>query len=131
MQTFSPEHFVIDAAARHDFHAFYEVEIAARRSYGYPPFRRFIKLTYTNKDRYTCQVAAIALGDRLTRLIADLGLEATDVVGPAPAFIERLRDHYRWQMILRGPDPRAVIAELAPGELGHGWAIDIDPVSSL
>jgi primosomal protein N' (replication factor Y) len=131
MQTFSPEHFVIDAAARHDFHAFYDVESAARQAYGYPPFRRFIKLTYTHKDRHACQVAAIALGDRLTQLIADLGLAATDVVGPAPAFIERLRDHYRWQMILRGPDPRAIIAALAPGELGPGWAIDIDPVSSL
>ncbi len=131
MQTFSPDHFCIEAAARHDYHAFYDVEIATRRAYGYPPFRRFVKLTYTHKERHACQVEAISLGDHLARLIADLALPDTDIVGPAPAFIERLRDRYRWQMILRGPDPRAVIAALAPGELGPGWTIDIDPTSSL
>ena len=131
LQTFSPEHFCIEAAARHDFRAFYDVEIATRQAYGYPPFRRFVKLTFTHKDRHACQIEAISLGDHLTRLIDDLGLVDTDIVGPAPAFIERLRNRYRWQMILRGPDPRAVIAALAPGELGAGWAVDIDPTSSL
>jgi primosomal protein N' (replication factor Y) len=131
MQTFSPDHYCIEAAARHDYSAFYEVEIATRQAFGYPPFRRFVKLTYTHKDRHACQVEAISLGDHLARLIDDLVLADTDIVGPAPAFIERLREHYRWQMILRGPDPRAVIAALAPGELGAGWTIDIDPTSSL
>lgn len=131
MQTFSPDHSCIEAAARHDFHAFYEVEIATRQAFGYPPFRRFVKLTYTHPDRHACQVEALSLGDHLARLIEDLALADTDIVGPAPAFIERLRDQYRWQMILRGPDPRAVIAALAPGELGPGWTIDIDPTSSL
>jgi primosomal protein N' (replication factor Y) len=131
LQTFSPEHAVIEAAAHHDYRAFYDVEIATRRVYGYPPFRRFAKLTYTHADRHACQVEAISLGDHLMRLIADLGVPETDLVGPAPAFIERLRERYRWQMILRGPDPRAVLAAMAPGEIGPGWAIDIDPTSSL
>ncbi|HKD74057.1 MAG TPA: primosomal protein N', partial [Ktedonobacterales bacterium] len=131
LQTFSPDHFCVEAAARHDYRAFYDIEIVTRQSYRYPPFRRFVKLTYTNKDRHACQIEAISLGDHLTRLIADLSLPDTDIVGPAPAFIERLRNTYRWQMIVRGPDPRAVIAALAPGELGPGWTIDIDPLSSL
>ncbi len=131
LQTFSPEHFCIEAAARHDYHAFYEVEIATRQAYGYPPFRRFVKLTFTHKDRHACQTEAMSLGDHLARLIDDLGLADTDLVGPAPAFIERLCDQYRWQIILRGPDPRAVIAALGPGEPGRGWSIDIDPTSSL
>ncbi len=131
LQTFSPDHFCVEAAARHDYRAFYDVEIVTRQAYRYPPFRRFVKMTYTHKDRHACQIEAISLGDHLTRLIADLGLPDTDIVGPAPAFIERLRNTYRWQMIVRGPDPRAVIAALAPGELGPGWTIDIDPLSSL
>jgi len=131
LQTFSPDHFCIDAAAEHDYHRFYDIEIVARQSYGYPPFRRFVKLTYTHKDRHACQVEALSLGDHLARLIADLHLPDTDIVGPAPAFIERLRNQYRWQMIVRGADPRAVIAALGPGELGPGWSIDIDPLSSL
>jgi primosomal protein N' (replication factor Y) len=131
MQTFSPDHFVIEAAARHDYRAFYDVEIAARQSYGYPPFRRFVKLTYADKDRHACQIEALSLGDQVSALIADLGLADTDIVGPAPAFIERLRDRYRWQMILRGPDPRALLLALGPGEPGPGWSVDVDPLSSL
>ncbi len=131
LQTFSPEHFCIQAAANHDFAAFYEIEIASRQSYSYPPFRRFVKLTYTHKDRHTCQTEAISMGDHLARLIDDLGLTETDIVGPAPAFIERLRSHYRWQIVLRGPDPRAIIAALTPQEVGPGWTIDIDPTSLL
>ncbi|MBA3826091.1 MAG: primosomal protein N' [Ktedonobacterales bacterium] len=131
LQTFSPDHFCIQAAANHDFAAFYAIEIASRQSYNYPPFRRFVKLTYTHKDRHTCQTEAISLGDHLARLIDNLGLTETDIVGPAPAFIERLRNHYRWQIVLRGPDPRVVIAALTPQEVGSGWTIDIDPTSLL
>ncbi len=130
LQTFSPEHFCIEAAASHDYRAFYQAEIAARRAYGYPPFRRFIKLTYSHPDRHACQQAAIALGDRVQQCIHDLAVTETDLVRP-PAFIERLRGRYRWQMILRGPDPRAVLAALPVASLGAGWSVDIDPVSSL
>jgi primosomal protein N' (replication factor Y) (superfamily II helicase) len=131
MQTFSPDHFCIDAAAHHAFRAFYDTEIVTRQAYGYPPFRRFVKLTYSHKDRHACQLEAISLGDHLARLIAELDLPDTDIVGPAPAFIERLRGVYRWQLILRGPDPRTIIQAMAPGELGDGWMVDIDPLSSL
>ena len=131
LQTFSPDHFCIQAAANHDFSAFYAIEIMSRQAYGYPPFRRFVKLTYTHKDRHTCQMEAISMGDHLARLIDNLGLAETDIVGPAPAFIERLRNHYRWQIVLRGPEPHAVIAALTPQEVGPGWTIDIDPTSLL
>ncbi len=131
LQSFSPDHLCIEAAARHDYKAFYAMEIAARISYGYPPLRRFIKLTYTHRERYACQIEALTMGERINELIADLAVPDTDVVGPAPAFMERLREQYRWQMILRGPDPRVVIAGLAPNALGPGWSINIDPLSSL
>jgi len=131
MQTFSPDHFCIEAAAHHDYASFYATEISARQAYGYPPFRRFVKLTYTHKDRYSCQVEALAMGDQLTRMIHEMELAETDIVGPAPAFIERLRAMYRWQLLIRGPDPRVLIAALEQNALGSGWSIDIDPLSSL
>ncbi len=130
-QTFTPEHFCIQAAAEHNYREFYEAEIAARREYGYPPFRRFVKLTYSHKDRYTAQVEATSLSNTLTQLIAELGLPDTDLVGPAPAFLERLRENYRWQIIIRGPDLRPLLREVAPEDLPYGWSVDIDPMSTL
>lgn len=131
IQTFNPEHFCIQSATRHDYAGFVSAEVAARQRYGYPPFRRFIKCTFTNRDRYTAQVEATALAARLEHLLRDLELPQSDIVGPAPAFLERLRGSYRWQVIVRGPELRPLLHTLAHEDLPRGWAIDIDPTSTL
>jgi len=127
IQTFNPQHFCIDTASRHDYHEFYAAEIEARRNYGYPPFRQFTKFTYSHENRHRCQNEALLLYERLQDWIERLGLAQTDVVGPAPALIERIRGKYRWQLIARGPDLRPLLRVLdAPG-----WEIDIDPISTM
>lgn len=127
VQTFNPQHFCIDAASRHDYHEFYAAEIEARRRYGYPPFRQFIKLTYSHENRMRAQNEALLLREKLDRWIERLGLDGTDIVGPAPAVMERLQGKYRWQMILRGHNLQQILRVLpAPG-----WHIDIDPVSIM
>ncbi len=127
VQTFNPQHFCIDAASRHDYHEFYWAEIEARQRYGYPPFRRFVKFTYSHENRHRCQNEALLLYERLCDWIDRLQLPDTDIVGPAPALMERVRGKYHWQMIARGPDLHRLIRVIdAPG-----WEIDIDPVSSL
>ncbi|HEX6796729.1 MAG TPA: primosomal protein N' [Ktedonobacterales bacterium] len=131
VQTFNPEHFCIQAAARHDYAAFFAAEAAARQRFGYPPYRRFVKLTYEHADRYSAQIEATALAERLERAIRTLALPDSDLVGPAPAFIERLRGRYRWQLILRAPDPVPLLRALAPDDLPFGWSVDVDPASTL
>jgi primosomal protein N' (replication factor Y) len=136
VQTFNPEHFCIQTAARHDYAAFAAAELDARQRYDYPPLRRFARLTYAHRDRYTALVGATALAERLECAIAELGLTETDLVGPAPAFLERLRGRYRWQVLVRAPDPRpllhAVQAEGPAREWSlREWSLDVDPASTL
>jgi primosomal protein N' (replication factor Y) len=131
VQTFNPEHFCIQAAARHDYGVFMEAELSARERYDYPPFRRFVKFIFEHTDRYTAQIEATALAGRLERLIADLTLDQADIVGPAPALLERLRGHYRWHVILRAPDPLPILDELTGEDLPPGWSVDVDPTSSV
>ncbi|HEX8731960.1 MAG TPA: primosomal protein N', partial [Ktedonobacterales bacterium] len=131
VQTFNPEHFCIQAAARHDYATFSEVELSVRRQYGYPPFRRLVKLLYEHRDRYSAQIEAVALAEALERAIQAQRLPETDLVGPAPAFLERLRGRYRWQIIVRGPDPLRALRALPTEALAPGWAIDVDPATSL
>ncbi|MFL5665022.1 MAG: primosomal protein N', partial [Ktedonobacteraceae bacterium] len=127
IQTFNPQHFCIDAASRHDYHEFYAAECEARRRYGYPPFRQFVKFTYSHENRRRAQNEALLLHEHLDQWVDRLGLAQTDVVGPAPALMERVRNKYRWQMIARGPDLRPLLRVIeAPN-----WEIDIDPVSTL
>ncbi|HET8840393.1 MAG TPA: primosomal protein N', partial [Ktedonobacteraceae bacterium] len=127
VQTFNPQHFCIDAASRHDYSEFYAAEIEARRRYGYPPYRQFIKLTYSHENRQRAQNEALLLREKLDRWIERLHLEEADIVGPAPAIMERLQGKYRWQMILRGYDLHPLMRVLS----APGWQIDIDPVSIM
>ncbi len=128
MQTFNPQHFSIDTASRHSYDEFYAAEIEVRRRYGYPPFRQFIKFTYSHENRLRAQNEALLLREKLDLWIERLGLQRADIVGPAPAVMERLQGKYRWQMILRGYDDLHPLLRVlnAPG-----WQIDIDPVSIL
>jgi primosomal protein N' (replication factor Y) len=127
IQTFNPQHFCVDAASRHSYHEFYATEIEVRRRYGYPPFRRFVKFTYSHENRYRAQNEALLLRERLDEWIERLGLAQTDIVGPAPAVMERLRGKYRWQIIARGPDLHPLLRVIDT----PGWDMDIDPVSTL
>ncbi|GER84750.1 hypothetical protein KTAU_33860 [Thermogemmatispora aurantia] len=128
IQTFNPEHFAIETASRHAYHEFYAAEITLRQRYGYPPFRQFVKFTYSHTNRRRAQNEALLLREQLDRAIAELGLEETDIVGPAPAVMERIRDEFRWQMIARGPDLRPLLRAIT---IPPGWHVDIDPVSTM
>jgi primosomal protein N' (replication factor Y) len=127
VQTFNPQHFCVDAASRHDYHEFYAAEIEARRRYGYPPFRQFVKFTYSHENRRRAQNEALLLREKLDQWIDRLGLAQTDIVGPAPALMERVRGKYRWQMIARGPDLHPLLRVIDT----PGWEVDIDPVSTM
>jgi primosomal protein N' (replication factor Y) (superfamily II helicase) len=127
IQTFNPQHFCIEAASRHDYHEFYAAEIEARQRYGYPPFRQFVKFTYSHENRRRAQNEALLLRETLDQWIDRLGLLQTDIVGPAPTVMERVRGKYRWQMIARGPDLHPLLRVVET----PGWEVDIDPVSTL
>jgi primosomal protein N' (replication factor Y) len=127
MQTFQPDHYAIQTAAGHDYAAFYEREIAHRRDLGYPPFGRLARLEFRHADNTEAEKAAKALAVRLT---ADLKAEKrmeTDLVGPVPCFFAKVNGIYRWQIILRGPEP----VTLLRGRIPDGWRVEVDPVSLL
>ena len=128
IQTYTPEHDCIQAASRHDYERFYRQEVEFRREQGYPPFRRLAQLVYTHSNAIRCEEEADKLHRLLHHKIARLGLPGVDLIGPAPCFRRRLRGKYRWQIVVRAADPRALLADMA---FPLGWRVDIDPVSLL
>ncbi len=127
MQTFNPQHFCIETAAQHDYHTFYKVEIETRLHYRYPPFRQFAKFSYSHAQRHKAQSEALLMAERLTDWIRRLQLNETELVGPAPALMERIRNKYRWQILVRGPNLHRLLRVVDAGD----WEVDIDPVSTL
>ena len=128
IQTYEPEAPPIRAAAEHDYRGFFTHEAQHRRRASYPPFARLARLTYRhgNQERGLEHASQMATDLRTRRDAA--GRPDPDVLGPTPAYVRRVRGEYRWHILLRGRDPRALLEQVA---LGRRWSVDIDPVSLL
>jgi primosomal protein N' (replication factor Y) len=127
LQTFQPEHYAIQAASRHDYAGFYERELAERRRLGYPPFNRLVRLEYRHLDPLKAESEAQAMAARIS---ADIQAEKriqTDLIGPVPGFYSKAGGWYRWQIVVRGPDPISLLRI----KLLQGWRVEVDPVSLL
>jgi primosomal protein N' (replication factor Y) len=128
IQTYKPEHYAIQAAAEHDFAGFYVDEIRFRTQHTLPPFRRLARLLFIDpiNDRAQREAEKLAKGLRLH--IREQALGATEILGPTPPFFNRVDGRYRWQIIIRTPDPTRLLADFP---IPRGWLVDIDPVSTL
>jgi len=125
IQTYSPDNYTIEAAARHDYPGFYYKEIDYRRRYNYPPFSQLVRLVYSHTNEELCRREA----ERMYRLILEERAREDmidfNIIGPVPTFAFRARGRYRWQLFLRGPDSTRMLSRLT---LPRGWTIDVDPV---
>ena len=126
VQTYRPDHRAIRAILDDDATAFYDEELALRERWGSPPFGRLVKLTVGIADRDAAELAAQAMADQL-RALATERRDRTLVTGPAPAYIARRADRWRFNVVLRGRDPGALLGEGPPAP----WSVDVDPESLL
>jgi primosomal protein N' (replication factor Y) len=126
VQTYQPDHPAIQAAASGDRAAFYDAELALRKRFGSPPFGRLVKLTVGLADPAAAEREAGAVAGRLRERATERGA-AVAVVGPAPAYIARRADRWRWNIVLRGDDPVALL----DGGVDAPWSVDVDPESLL
>jgi len=128
IQTYSPDNYVIQAAARHDYLGFYSKEIDYRRRYSYPPFSQLVRLIYSHADERTCRREAEKVCDLILEAKSRTHMADFSIIGPVPTFAFRARGKYRWQLFLRGPDSSRILSQLA---LPRGWTVDVDPVGMV
>lgn len=127
MQTFTPEHYALQFAANHDVDGFYERELAYRRQLGYPPFSRLVRLEYRSVDPVKAEEEAKKMADKLKGRLEAGGFRQTELIGPVPCFFAKENGEYRWQVVLRGPDPAAALRELRFVD----WRVEVDPINIL
>ena len=128
VQTYTPDHYSIQMAAHHDYRSFYSEELQRRRELGYPPFCRLARLTFSHADARVAQAEAEHLAGQLRAYLASEAPHQSAIAGPAPCFFARMRDKYRWQIIVRASDPSEALAHFL---LPSGWRLEIDPASLL
>lgn len=126
-QTYQPDEYPIRMAAKHDFRSFYELELGYRSKIGYPPFSRLIRLEFQSKDEAEAKMNAQSMAEKILSWIQAGHHKQTDIIGPVPCFFPKLNAIYRWQIILRGPQPIDVLSNRDLGET----LVTVDPVSLL
>ena len=127
IQTFQPDHPAVIYGSQQDYKSFYEMEIKDRQRGHFPPFSHLLKLT----NSYKTEKYAI---DSARKLVAQIKKEAdtniVKILGPAPAFYERQRDNYRWQIVVRSSN-RAELMKIAKKVPLTKWQVELDPNSLI
>jgi primosomal protein N' (replication factor Y) len=123
IQTYTPAHSAITAAAKADPTVLLQAELDERQSLGYPPFVNLLKLSYAGASREAAQDAAA----RLAKVLAQR--PGISVVGPAPAFLETLGGKFHWQLAVKSLR-RSNLVEIARS-VPDSWVADLDPGNLL
>jgi len=129
LQTFNPANQVIQSAAKHDVNGFYEYELEQRRRLGYPPFTSLVRMEYRNTDPASAEKEAKRVAEKLSHKGTMLlnKKQSSTVIGPVPCFFGKVGGYYRWQIVLRGANPKELLRDVKL----DGWRVEVDPISLL
>ena len=136
IQTYTPEHPVIQAAASQDYDAFYEQEILTRQALKAPPFADQFVFRFGGTDEHTVQQAAQVFAKALATQLAQTPDVEPTVLGPVPAPIAKLNKRYFYTVSFRGRatnNSRALVSRMLaaydrwPGSRSLTVSADIDP----
>lgn len=133
LQTYSPEHPVIQAVKTHNYQDFSATELEQRAELNYPPCGNLILIKLSSVEQQDVEQAAEALADRLIDILDP----EYEILGPAPANIMRVARRYRWQLLLKFPaaardnlpELNLVRLDLNKKFKSVSMTIDVDPIN--
>ncbi|PHR99903.1 MAG: primosomal protein N' [Blastopirellula sp.] len=136
VQTLSPDHAAIQAASRHDYGLFASNELPFRESFGFSPYVKMIRIV----ARGPSEAKVSAFLEQASQTFLSLGKKAQtefEMLGPAPAPIEKLRGNYRFHLLLKseaGAELKELVRQFMaqnPASDDVQWIVDIDPLDML
>ncbi|HUU01162.1 MAG TPA: primosomal protein N' [Myxococcota bacterium] len=133
IQTFLPQHECIVLATRQDFEGFFKRELRRREALGYPPAKKLMLVRVSHPDRGATSRFASLVAEDLRRE----GKGRITVLGPAESPLARLRDRFRWQMLVKAQRVRDLLSTAAAVQqrsrvpAGAKILFDVDPQDML
>lgn len=99
IQTYDPDNFAVKLVKTHDYETFYKKTAAERRAMWYPPYSELICIRITDTDKERTRRAA----HEYRRLFGDINeiKQKLAILGPIPSGISKIKNQYRWQIIIK------------------------------
>jgi primosomal protein N' (replication factor Y) len=131
IQTYSPQHPVIQAVQRHEYESFIQTELEQRAALNYPPYGHLILLRLSGVNEAEVEETA----ERVADWLEETGVEC-EILGPAPASVTRVARRYRWQILLKFSEGTAArlpnleqLEAICPAAIA--LTIDVDPLNMM
>ena len=125
VQSYQPTHPAVQDGISQNYKDFYHRTLSLRNRTGFPPYRYLLQLTCI----YKTEKAAISNTKQMASIIRQK-YPGIELLGPTPAFYERTRDSYRWQLVVKSTNRQMLLDVIKLIPKTH-WQIDIDPYSLL
>ena len=136
IQTYNPDHYAIVFAAAQDYEGFFREEQEFRRLMKYPPFSDMIQVLFTAQESDAAEAGAVSWYERMRQRMEPA--ERGNVLSPQPAYMGKIRDTYRYSLVIRCPKGkrneytqrlRTLKEEDARRRAGYLAVVDINPYS--
>jgi primosomal protein N' (replication factor Y) len=145
VQTYNPEHYSIKCAALHDYDGFAKKELEYRKQLYYPPYGRLARIVLRGKKDQDVKKKSMDIAEKLREAIrlttgmaqSDRHKDKVEVLGPAPAPIARVKDNFRWHLIVKADNSENLSMILKNIENENRYSkkvqimIDVDPYALL
>jgi primosomal protein N' (replication factor Y) len=134
VQTVHPDEPAIQQAAKHDYDGFVESELPARRDTRLPPFRRLVRLLTRHEKLSRAEDGAAKLAATLRRIMP---ADKVAIYGPQPAAVKKIKNLFRFQVLLAASAGGVVQDVLAPRiealtrDCPAELVADVDPVQLM
>lgn len=137
-QTYNPDFYAFESARKQNYKEFYDTEINAREAFDYPPYSKLFRFVLSCENVFRAEKAAMEIALRLNEMIKKAGIsERLIVLGPTPCIIEKIRNSYRFQIIVKNKADekghmfitRFIKGVSVPKDIK--LTIDVDPVDIL
>ncbi|EKD46163.1 MAG: hypothetical protein ACD_68C00124G0001 [uncultured bacterium] len=130
IQTYQPDLPVFKAIKNHNDSLFYQNELIARQELFYPPFSQMIRLWFQHFDEEKARNEAEKLAAKINQEIS-AKTNQVQLLGPTPCFLRKVRNQYRFHIILKLPKTENVIKDKLFKLVPPNWKIDVDPEDTL
>jgi len=131
LQTYGPDNFAIKTAIENNFTKFYNEEIKIRKLFNYPPFSQIIKLSFEHKNPEKARNETKILLQKLKTQIKNLKITDLDLFGPVPAFVSRVANKYRWNIVIKSKIKDLKLRNRLLIIIPSTWNIEVDPETLL